>query len=182
MTAAQPIRAEIRGEHRSRAIRNGAAVSTETTGDDQPEIRVEAYDKLGQWRVKLNETEKLKKRDVFERAAADLFLEAEYERDLRAVQAITDAIHILGRDYTGLDDDSIQFVMVGVRSVAERPTSGRSVIDEGPPPALSPDDYGVEADSAHTSDAATAIKNLPVAYPLQAFANITWIPVSVTTL
>ena len=41
MTAAQPIRAEIRGEHRSRAIRNGAAVSTETTGDDQPEIRVE---------------------------------------------------------------------------------------------------------------------------------------------
>src|SRR6516165_10018611 len=172
MTAAQPISAEIRGEHRSRAIRNGAAVRTETTGDDQPEIRVEAYDKLGQWRVKLNETEKLKKRDVFERAAADLFLEAEYERDLRAVQAITDAIHILGRDYTGLDDDSIQFVMVGVRSVAERPASGRSVIDEGPPPALSPDGYGVEAHSAHTSDAAIAIKNLPVAYPLQAFANI----------
>ena len=172
MTVAQPIRAEIRGEHRSRAIRNGAAVSTETTGDDQPEIRVEAYDKLGQWRVKLNETEKLKKRDVFERAAADLFLEAEYERDLRAVQAITDAIHILGRDYTGLDDDSIQFVMVGARSAAERPASGRSVIDEGPPPALSPDGYGVEAHSAHTSDAAIAIKNLPVAYPLQAFANI----------
>ena len=145
---------------------------SEPIDDDLPEIRVEAYDKIDQWRVKLNETEKLKKRDVFERAAADLFLEAEYERDLRAVQAITDAIYILGRDYTGLDDDSIQFVMVGVRSVAERPTSGRSVIDEGPPPALSPDDYGVEADSAHTSDAATAIKNLPVAYPLQAFANI----------
>ena len=60
-------------------------MSTETTGDDLPEIRVEAYDKIDQWREKLDETEKLKKRDVFERAAADLFLEAEYERDLRAI-------------------------------------------------------------------------------------------------
>ena len=77
-----------RHEHRSRAIRNGAVVRTETTGDDLQEIRVEAYDKLDQWRMKLGETEKLKKRSVFERAAADLFLEAQYERDLGTVQAI----------------------------------------------------------------------------------------------
>ena len=99
-------------------------MSTETTGDDLPEIRVEAYDKIDQWRVKLNETEKLKKRDVFERAAADLFLEAEYERDLRAIQAITDAVYFLGRDHAGLCDDDIQDVMASAKTKAEcRPTS-----------------------------------------------------------
>jgi hypothetical protein len=99
-------------------------VSTQTPGDDLPEIRVEAYDKIDRWRVKLDKTEKLKKRDVFERAALDLFLEAECERDLRAVQAITDAIYILRRDYTGLNDDDIQYVMVGAKTKAEcRPTN-----------------------------------------------------------
>jgi hypothetical protein len=99
-------------------------VSTETTADDLPEIRVEAYDKIDQWRAKLNETEKLKKRDVFERAAADLFLEAEYERDLRAVQAITDAVYFLGRDHAGLYDDDIQYVRASAKTKTEcRPTS-----------------------------------------------------------
>ena len=41
------------------------------------EIRVEAYDKLRYWRDKLDQTAKLNKRDVFERAAVDLALEAE---------------------------------------------------------------------------------------------------------
>jgi len=59
-----------------------------------PEIRVEAYDKIDHWHEKLDETAKLKKRDVFERAAADLFLEAQYEHDLAAVQAIADACTI----------------------------------------------------------------------------------------
>jgi hypothetical protein len=40
------------------------------------------------------------------------------------------------------------------------------------PPAMSPDDYGVAPQSPHTSDAARAVKKLPVTYPLQAFENI----------
>jgi hypothetical protein len=92
--------------------------------DDLPEIRAEAYDKLDDWRAELDQTPKLKKRDAFERAAADLFLEAEYEHDLAATQAITDAVYFLGRDYTGLGDDDIQYIMVGAKAKAERPING----------------------------------------------------------
>jgi hypothetical protein len=78
--------------------------------------------------VKLDETEKLKKRDVFERAAVDLFLEAQYERDLRAVQAITDAVYFLGRDHVGLCDDDIQYVMASAKTKAEcRSTSSNAL-------------------------------------------------------
>src|SRR6516225_12505463 len=99
------------------------SLSRNTTSDDEamPEIRVEAYDKIDHWRDKLHQTAKLNKRDVFERAAADLFLEAEYEHDLGAIQAITDAIYVLGRDHTGLNDDDIQYIMVGAKAKAERP-------------------------------------------------------------
>ena len=86
-----------------------------------PEISVAAYNKIDYWRDKIDQTAKLNKRDMFERAAVDLFLEAEYESDLSAVQAITDAIYFLGRDHAGLDDDSIQFVMDGAKAKAERP-------------------------------------------------------------
>ena len=99
-------------------------MSIETIGDDLPEIRVEVYDKIDHWRDRLDQTAKLKKRDVFERAAADLFLEAEYERDLAAVQAIADAIYVLGRDYAGLNDDDIQYIMVGAKARAEQPING----------------------------------------------------------
>jgi len=64
-----------------------------------PEIRVEACEKIDRWRDKLDQTAKLNKRDVFERAAADLFLEAECEHDLGAVQAINDVIYFLGRSF-----------------------------------------------------------------------------------
>jgi hypothetical protein len=52
--------------------------NTTPASDDEavPEIRVEAYDKIDDWRDKLHQAAKLNKRDVFERAAADLFLEA----------------------------------------------------------------------------------------------------------
>ena len=95
-------------------------MSTETADDDVVDIRAEAYDKIDHWRDKLDQAPKLKKRDVFERAAADLFLEAEHERDLRAVQAITDAVYFLGRDHTGLNDDDIQYIMDGAEARAER--------------------------------------------------------------
>jgi len=98
-------------------------MSTETADDDVVDIRAEAYDKIDHWRDKLDQAPKLKKRDVFERAAADLFLEAEHERDLRAVQAITDAVYFLGRDHTGLNDDDIQYIMDGAKAKAERPTN-----------------------------------------------------------
>src|SRR5204863_1790036 len=133
----------------------------------EPEIRVEAYDKIDQWREKLDETEKLKKRDIFERAACDLFLEAEYERDLRAVQAITDAVYVLGRDHAGLDDDGIQFVMVGARARVERPVNEHSFLNEEPPPN-SPNDYSNIEKNSRSNDKT----NLPVSFPLQAFDNI----------
>jgi hypothetical protein len=90
--------------------------------DDEavPEIRVEAYDKLDHWRDRLDQTAKIEKRDVFERAAADLALEAACEPDLGASRAIYDAVYVLGRDHAGLDDDSIQFVLVGAKAKAER--------------------------------------------------------------
>src|SRR5215471_8429623 len=98
-------------------------MSSESADDDLVEIRVEAYDKLDRWRDKLDQAPKLKKRDVFERAADDLFLEAQYEHDLGAVQAIADAIYYLGRDHAALSDDDIQFVMDGAEAQAERVTA-----------------------------------------------------------
>jgi hypothetical protein len=112
-----------------------------------PEIRLEAYNKLDHWRDKLDQTAKLKKRDIFERAAADLFLEAEYERDLAAVQAIVDAIYVLGRDYTGLNDDDIQYIMDGAKIKAERPINDHAALggargaDEEPPPPLTIEEW-----------------------------------------
>jgi hypothetical protein len=142
-----------------------------TTGDDLPEIRVEAYDKIDQWREKLDKTEKLKKRDIFERAAADLFLEAEYERDLRAVQAITDAVYFLGRDYAGLSNNDIQYIMVGAKAEAECPINGRAALDgkpsadEEPPP---PDDFGFSnertTDEAPTGDGAAEQRPTPLPF------------------
>jgi hypothetical protein len=104
--------------------------------DDPVEIRVEAHDKINAWRDRLDQTAKMKKRDVFERAADDLFLEAGLERDLAAVQAIGDAVYELGRDHAGLGDDDIQFVMVGAKSRAKG--DHKPVNDSEPPPAESP--------------------------------------------
>ena len=57
-----------------------------------PEISVDAYEKPDYWREKIDRAPKLKKRNEFELAAGDLFAEAEYERDLRACQAVADAV------------------------------------------------------------------------------------------
>jgi RecA-family ATPase len=119
--------------------------NTTSADDDEavPEIPVEAYDKIRHWRNKLDRTAKLDKRAVFECAAADLFLEAEYERDRGAVRAISDEIYMLGRDHTGLSDDDIQDIMVGAKGKAEWP-SGNSLDDfpllrdAGEPPKESP--------------------------------------------
>jgi len=118
---------------RSRHFLNRTSAS-----DDEalPEIRVETYDKINYWRDKLDQTPKLDKRNTYERAAADLFLEAEHERDLGAVQAIRDEIYFLGRDHAGLDDDSIEWIMAGARAKAERPINdpaSRDAVDEPPP-------------------------------------------------
>src|SRR5215471_11198581 len=98
-------------------------MSSESADDDVVDIRAEAYDKINHWRDKIDQAAKLKKRDVFECAAADLFLEAQYERDLGAVQAIADAIYFLGRDHTGLNADDIQYILDG----AEPKPSGQSM-------------------------------------------------------
>jgi hypothetical protein len=116
-------------------------------GDDKavPEISVLAYEKIDRWRDKLDQTPKLNKYYVFECAAADLFLEAAYERNLGAVQAITDAIYVLGRDHAGLDDDNIQDIMDSAKAKAERPINDRAAAqstDEEPPPPTSEADYG----------------------------------------
>jgi hypothetical protein len=119
-----------------------------SASDDEavPEISVEVYKKIDRWRNKLDQTAKLNKRNMYERAADDLFLEAQYESDLGAVLAITDAIYVLGRDHTGLNDDDIQYIMDGAKAKAERPVNGpasRDAVDE-PPPATSEADYGFD--------------------------------------
>ena len=130
---------------------------SEPIDDDLPEIRVEAYDKIDHWRDELDRTAKLNKRAVFERAAADLFLEAECERDLGAVQAIADAIYALGSYHAGLCDDDIQYVMVGAKAKAERINGRTSSIGNEPPRTESPDDYGKEHDDAAFGEKQTAI-------------------------
>jgi hypothetical protein len=128
-------------------------------GDDLPEIRVEAYDKIDQWRDELDRTAKLKKRDVYERAAHDLLLEAQSETDLRAIQAITDAVYALGSYHAGLDDEDIQFVMVGAKAKAERPINDRATLDGAwgadgePPPPNGPADYYSNGKTDELSDA-----------------------------
>jgi hypothetical protein len=113
-----------------------------------PEIRIEAYEKLDHWRDHIDCAPKLKKREVFERAADDLYLEAQCERDPGAVQAVTDAIYSLGSYHAGLDDGDLQFIMAGAKAKAEQPSgNGRasSVAGapvEGAPPAVSADEYG----------------------------------------
>ena len=102
-----------------------------------------AWQKLEAWRVKLDGTPKLKKRDAFERAADDLFLEAETQRNLGVVQRITDAIYQLGCDHAGLSDDDIQFVMAGAKGKVERLSNGHAKDSaEEPPPAMNPHEYG----------------------------------------
>jgi hypothetical protein len=99
-----------------------------SASDDEalPKIRVEAYDKINYWRDKLDQTAKLNKRGMYERAAADLSLEAECESNLGAVQAIRDEIYFLGRDHAGLCDDDIQYIMDGAKAKAERPIDDRA--------------------------------------------------------
>src|SRR5215469_7947901 len=116
-------------------------MSTEAADDDVVDIRVEAYDKIERWRDKLDQTPKLKKRDVFERAAADLFLEAQYEHDLGAVQVIADAIYFLGRDHAALSDDDIQFVMEGAEAQAKRESERLTNGSEDPPPATDESEF-----------------------------------------
>jgi AAA domain-containing protein len=133
--------------------------------DERPEFSIAVYDKLDHWRRLLKQSAKMKKRDVFERAALDLFLEAEHESDRGTWQAICDAIYVLGRDHAGLDDDGIQLVMVGAQSRAKRPINGHAASNDEPPPAMSPNEYGFEAEPFNA-------RNLPVVFPLQAFENI----------
>jgi RecA-family ATPase len=135
-------------------------------GDDEavPEISVEAYEKIDYWRDKLDQTAKLNKRAVYERATVDLFLEAEYERNLGAVQAITDAIYFLGRDHTGLNDDDIQYIMDGAKAKAERPINDRALrdaVDEPPsqyseinppPPQTNPGPQAAELEARDVGD------------------------------
>src|SRR5262249_17875265 len=120
-----------------------------------PEIRVEAYDKIDRWRNRLDQTAKLKKHEVFEHAAADLFLKAQYERDLAAVQAIADAVYFLGRDHAGLADDDIQFVMVGAEARAKRESErGHTNGSEDPPPATDESEFTGAAGSKPEQTAA----------------------------
>ena len=50
-----------------------------SASDDEavPEISIEVYKKIDRWRNKLDQTAKLNKRNMYERAADDLFLEAQ---------------------------------------------------------------------------------------------------------
>ena len=162
-------------------------LSRTSPSDDEalPEIRVETYDKINYWRDKLDQTPKLDKRNTYERAAADLFLEAEHERDLGAVQAIRDEIYFLGRDHTGLNDDDIQYIMDGARAKAERPINDRAALssaqsaDEEPPPANSEADYGFEAGGDQAGEQITpAVFITPKKWPNEAPPAIDWLAVN----
>jgi hypothetical protein len=134
--------------------------------DDEavPEISIDAYEKLDYWRDKLEQTPKLKKRDVFELAAGDLFAEAEYERDLRACHAITDAVYALGSYHAGLSDDDIGYIMEGAKAKAERLINGHAAISNEPPPAMSPDEYGAEVGAPEGEQIPSIIKPTPYKY------------------
>lgn len=146
-----------------------------------PEISVAAYGKIDRWRDQLDRTPKIDKRDVFERGAADLFVEAGFERDLASWQAIRDAIYILGRDHAGLDDNSIQFVMDGAQDRTER-TNGHArdlPIDDTPAPKDESDyDFGNDTkpgDDQHEQAVAPAVLIRPAQWTNEAPGPIEWL-------
>jgi hypothetical protein len=110
---------------------------------DLPEISSTAFEKIDRWRDALDQTPKIDKRSTFEAAAADLYAEAQHETDLGAFQSIEDDIRILGQEHAGLDADDIDFIMVGAKfnaGDASNQANGHAAVD-GPPPAMSPDEF-----------------------------------------
>jgi hypothetical protein len=91
-------------------------------------------------------------------------------------QAVTDALADLA-DGVGIPADDAQsiFARAAQSGKATAKPNGRAAIDDPRkdiPPVESADEFVIEANALHSSDAAAAIKNLPVVFPLQAFENI----------
>jgi RecA-family ATPase len=123
---------------------------------DAIELPLHCWEKIEAWRTKLDQAPKLNNRGVFQKAADDLILEAQFERDLGTVQRIYDAAYELGRDYAGLGDDDIQYIFDGAKAKVERLASGKAKAGDEPQPEMSPgaarSGYSKNADQrSHTS-------------------------------
>ena len=141
--------------------------TTSTTSDDEglPEISWHASEAIASWRRILNQTIGDRKSNL-EQAAAELLRLAKTEPDSK--QAIVDALADMAT-VAGIDDDKAQSIFARAAKCAPQ-RNGHATTSAEPPAAISPDEFG--AGPLHSSDAAPAIKNLPVAFPLQAFENI----------
>jgi hypothetical protein len=107
--------------------------------DGLPEIPLETYNKLDEWRRKIDQASD--KRGTFAAACFDLATDGQFEHDLRKVRAIDDAVYILGRDHASLSDDDIQTEMAGAKAKLQQ-LANRAAANEEPPPVTGEDEYG----------------------------------------
>jgi RecA-family ATPase len=151
---------------------------------DEPDADyIEPYwdDKLDRWRRELEQTPKLKKRDVFERAAEALFLEAQSECNLKTVQAVADCVYELGKYDAGLGDDDVEFIIIGAKAKAERPiVNGHSDDDTDFGPAEPPVDFGDTTEPTTKQPkgkqtAAPAVFVTPGQWPNEAPPPVEWL-------
>jgi len=142
--------------------------TTSATCDDEglPEISWHASEAIDSWRRILNQTIGDRQPNL-EQAAAELLRLAKTEPD-NSKQAIVDALADMAT-VAGIDDDEAQSIFARAAKRAPQ-RNDRATTSPEPSAAMSPDEFG--AGPLHSSDAAPAIKNLPVAFPLQAFENI----------
>jgi RecA-family ATPase len=158
--------------------------AVEPVTDNRPEIQEGTYKKIDRWADLLDKTAVIDKRSTFEAAAADLFIDAQYETDLAAYQSIKDDIATLGLAYAGLDQGDIDFVMVGAEHSAKINTrgnqaNGHAAVDE-PPFALNPEEFcspgtTMPATIDDTSLIAPAKFITPAAWPNEAPPPVDWL-------
>jgi hypothetical protein len=124
--------------------------------DDLPEINAATYAKIDRWCDVIDKTPKIDKRNIFAAAVEDIWPDAHRETDLGAVESIKDDLFVLGRDHAGLDDQDIDFIIVGAtvrlrtakllngHQARQLSTDGQldAPADQAPLPA-GPENYGV---------------------------------------
>ena len=117
------------------------------------------------------------KRSTFKAAAAELFIDAQRETDLRAYQSIKDDIATLGQVYAGLDPDDVDYVMIGAEADAKLDGNAAHKLTEEPP-ASSPDEFDRSTKTRQQiAEAATETTGRAiVAFPLVAFKDIRFDP------
>lgn len=151
--------------------------------NDRDELPLAVADSIASWRRVFAVPQRTDDvRGLLLNAARDLFGTCKVSKTVypahQAIvnQAVADALADLA-DGVGIPADDAQsiFARAAQSGKATAKPNGRAAIDDPRkdiPPVESADEFVIEANALHSSDAAAAIKNLPVVFQLQAFENI----------